>query len=96
MVLLSTEHISAAAHANRPSKKLEPNFVGSFKIIEAINDNAFKLDLPSSMHQHPVFNADLLKPYKPSPSMFPNRTPPQPPPILVDDNEEYEVDNILD
>jgi transposase InsO family protein len=96
MVLLSTEHISAAAHANRPSKKLEPNFVGPFKIIEAINDNAFKLDLPSSMHQHPVFNADLLKPYKPSPSMFPDRTPPRPPPILVDDNEEYEVDDILD
>ena len=95
-VLLSTEHISAAAHANRPSKKLEPHFVGPFKIIEAVNDNAFRLDLPSTMHQHPVFNADLLKLYHPSPPMFPGRTSPRPPPLLIDDNEEYEVDSILD
>jgi hypothetical protein len=33
MVLLSTEHISAAAHTNKPSKKLKPNFVGPFKIV---------------------------------------------------------------
>jgi len=96
MVLLSTEHLSAAAHANRPSKKLEPNFVGPFRITEAVNDNAFKLDLPATMHQHPVFNADLLKAYHPSPPIFSGRTPARPPPLLVDDNEEYEVESILD
>jgi len=96
-VLLSTEHISAAALANRPSKKLEPNFIGPFTIIEAINDNAFKLELPPSMQMiHPVFNADLLKAYHPSPSAFPGRTPPRPPPILVEGTEEYEVESILD
>ena len=50
LVLLSTDHISVAAHTNRPSKKLEPNFIGPFKIVEIINNNAFKLDLPSTMH----------------------------------------------
>jgi hypothetical protein len=96
---LSTEHISAsaAALANRPSKKLEPNFIGPFTIIEAINDNAFKLELPPSMQKiHPVFNADLLKAYQPSPATFPERTPSRPPPILVEGTEEYEVESILD
>jgi len=96
LVLLSTDHISVAAHANRPSRKLEPNFIGPFKIVEAVNDNAFKLDLPHTMRQHPVFNADLLKPYVSSPPSFPDRTPSRPPPILVDDVEEYEVESILD
>ncbi|KAG0195174.1 hypothetical protein BGX31_006636, partial [Mortierella sp. GBA43] len=31
-VLLSTEHISVAAHHNRPSKKLEPKAIGPFTI----------------------------------------------------------------
>ena len=96
MVLLSTEHVSAAAHANRPSKKLEPNFIGPFKITEVVNDNAFRLELPSTMHQHPVFNADQLKTYTPSPPIFSGRTPPRPPPLLVDGTEEYEVESILD
>ncbi|KAG0280396.1 hypothetical protein BGZ97_009413, partial [Linnemannia gamsii] len=35
-------------------------------------------------------------PVQPSPPMFPGRTPPRPPLLLIDDNEEYEVDSILD
>jgi len=96
MVLLSTEHISVAAHANRPSKKLEPKFIGPFKIIDKVNENAFKLELPPTMRQHPVFNADLLRPYVESPPDFGDRTPPRPPPDLVDGEEEYEVERILD
>jgi hypothetical protein len=95
-VLLSTENISVAAHSNRPSKKLEPKFVGPFRIIEKVNDNAFKLELPRNMRQHPVFNADLLRPYKESPPEFGHRVPPQPPPDLIEGQEEYEVDRIID
>jgi len=95
-VLLSTENITAASHTNRPSKKLEPKFIGPYKILGQVNDNAFKLDLPANMRQHPVFNADLLRPYKESPPEFGHRTPPRPPPDLVDGHEEYEVEKILD
>jgi transposase InsO family protein len=96
MVLLSTENISAAAHANRPSKKLEPKYIGPFKIIEKVHENAFKLELPPTMRQHPVFNVDLLRPYKESPPEFGDRVPPRPPPELVDGVQEYEVEKILD
>lgn len=93
---MSTENISAAAHANRPSKKLEPKYIGPFKIIEKVHENAFKLELPPTMRQHPVFNVDLLRPYKESPPEFGDRVPPRPPPELVDGVQEYEVEKILD
>ncbi|KAF9176618.1 hypothetical protein BGZ50_000238, partial [Haplosporangium sp. Z 11] len=48
------------------------------------------------MRQHPVLNADLLRPYKESPPEFGDRVPPQPPPGLVEGQEEYEVDRIVD
>lgn len=96
MVLLSTEHISVASHKNRPSKKLEPKFIGPFKVVAKVNENAFKLDLPPTMKQHPVFNADLLRPYIPSPKDFVDRAPPRPPPDIIDGHEEYEVEKILD
>ena len=96
MVLLSTEHISVAAHKQRPSKKLEPKYIGPYKIIAQVNDNAFELDLPPTMKQHPVFNADLLRQYKPSPEEFGERSPPPPAPEIIDGEEEFEVDRILD
>lgn len=96
MVLLSTENISVAAHSNRPSKKLEPRYIGPFKIIERVNENAFRLELPPTMKQHPVFNADLLKLYRNSPTEFGEREAPRPPPELIDGEEEYEVERILD
>lgn len=48
------------------------------------------------MRHHPVFNADLLKAYKDSPPEFEGRTPPRPPPEVVEGEEEYEVERILD
>ncbi|KAG0375734.1 hypothetical protein BGX24_008709, partial [Mortierella sp. AD032] len=95
MVLLRTEHIFAAAHANRPSKKLEPNFVGPFKIIEAFNDNAFKLD-----YSQPCINTQPSTPiccnFSTHLRHVSRMDPPRPPPLPIDDNEEYEVDDILD
>jgi hypothetical protein len=96
MVLLSTEHISVAAHKQRPSKKLEPKFIGPYNIIAQVNDNAFELDLPPTMKQHPVFNADLLRPHTPSPKEFGERSPPPPPPDIIEGEEEFEVERILD
>lgn len=96
LVMLNTRHISLAAHSNRPSAKLEPLFAGPFKIIEQINNNAFKLELPATMKIHPVFNTNLLKPYKEPPEEFSSRAPPRPPPDVIDGAEEYEVERILD
>lgn len=41
--------------STRSLKKLDYKFVGPFLIIEEIKPMAFQLQLPSSMHIHPVY-----------------------------------------
>jgi hypothetical protein len=43
--------------------KLMPRAAGPFKIIEKINDNAYKLELPPDFGISPTFNIADLKPY---------------------------------
>jgi hypothetical protein len=43
--------------------KLMPRADGPFKIIEKINDNAYKLELPPEFGVSPTFNISDLKPY---------------------------------
>jgi hypothetical protein len=88
-VLLSTKYI-ALKHAG--SKKLLPKFIGPYKVVQAINDVAFKLSLPTTLSRlHPVFHVSLLKPYLPSGFVQP------PAPILDDEGDiVYYVDFLLD
>jgi transposase InsO family protein len=80
----------------RPSKKLSHLRLGPYAVERQVNSHAYKLKLPQSMRRlHPVFNVVKLTPVPEDP--FPGRqlTPP-PPPILVDGEEEWEVEEILD
>jgi hypothetical protein len=43
--------------------KLIPRADGPFKIIEKINDNAYKLELPPEFGVSPNFNISDLRPY---------------------------------
>ena len=43
--------------------KLMPRAAGPFKVLEKINDNAYKLDLPVDFGVSPTFNIVDLKPY---------------------------------
>jgi hypothetical protein len=43
--------------------KLMPRADGPFKVLERINDNAYKLDLPVDFGVSPTFNIADLKPY---------------------------------
>jgi len=90
-VWLSTPNI----RTQRPSKKLDWKRAGPFTIIERIGLQAYRLQLPPTIHIHPVFHVSLLEPYKENP--FPHRVDIPPPPIVVTDNgEEWEVEQILD
>ena len=74
-VLLSTKNMDMHG-----SKKLAPNFVGPFKVLEAKNEVAFKLELTGEMgRMHDVFHISLLKPYTPGPNKAVT-----PPPLLND------------
>ena len=43
--------------------KLLPRADGPFKVLERINDNAYKLELPADFGVSPTFNIADLKPY---------------------------------
>ena len=43
--------------------KLMPRADGPFKVLEKINDNAYKLELPADFGVSPTFNIADLKPY---------------------------------
>ena len=67
---------------------------GPFKILEAVGNRAFKLDLPSTMRIHPTFHMGLLEPYKKS--EVPGRVQSPPLPQEAGDEEEWEIEEIGD
>jgi transposase InsO family protein len=80
----------------RPSKKLSHLRLGPYVVERQVNSHAYKLRLPQSMRRlHPVFNVVKLIPAPEDP--FPGRKlAPPPPPVIVDGEEEWEVEEILD
>jgi hypothetical protein len=45
------------------NSKLMPRANGPFKVLEKVNENAYKLDLPADFGVSPTFNITDLKPY---------------------------------
>src|SRR4051794_25451824 len=91
-VLLSTKNLKLAALALAPSRKFLPRFTRPFTITSVISPVAYHLDLPANLKIHPTFHISLLKPYINS-DTFPRPQPP--PPDIIDNTEEYEVERII-
>ena len=66
---------------------------GPFKITKVLSSLSYQLEIPKSWKIHPVFHASLLTPYKENEIHRPNY--PQPPPDLINGEEEYKVEQIL-
>src|SRR5882672_9973710 len=78
-----------------PSKKLDHRFLGPFPIVERVSSHTFQLGLSLALsHIHPMFHVSLLQPT--SSSNIPDRVVDPPPPIELDDSDEWEVNWILD
>ena len=76
------------------SKKLAPWRYGPFKVLKQISPVTYWLLLPSQIKIHNVFHVDLLTPYVKTQTYGENY--PQPPPEIIDGEEEYEVEMIID
>jgi hypothetical protein len=81
-------------HINQPTAKLAPRQHGPFKIIQVMSAVNYHLELPTQWSIHPVFHINLLTPYKETTMHGPNFT--RPTPELIDGEEEYSVEKILD
>ena len=81
-------------YLDQPSVKLSPKRHGPFKITRVLSPITYQLKLPPQWKIHNVFHIDLLTPYREMDLHGANFT--KPPPDLVDGEEEYEVEEILD
>ena len=63
-------------------------------MAQVLSPVTYQLTLPEQWKIHPVFHVDLLTPYKETAFHGPNYT--RPPLDLIDNEEEYEVEQILD
>jgi hypothetical protein len=80
----------------RPSNKLDYKLLGPYTILARVGSRAYKLDLPSNIQIHPVFHISLLEPSQPTSTTIPWHIQPPPLPIILDDEEEWEVEEIVD
>lgn len=89
-VWLSTKNI----RTKRPSRKLDHKQEGPFTIIRKVGASSYELELPASVRIHPIFHSSLLRLDTNDP--LPGQVLPPPPPVEVDGEPEWEVEQILD
>jgi chromodomain-containing protein len=75
------------------STKLAPKHHGPFLVMREVSPVAFQLHIPMAWNIHDIFHASLLSPYRKSPEHRPNYS--RPPPNLLEGEEEYEVERII-
>ena len=72
---------------------MKPKREGPFEITDVLGPVTYRLKLPTSWRIHNVFHATLLKHYKENEVYGENFT--KPPPKLLEGEEVYEVEKIL-
>lgn len=80
----------------RPSEKLDWKYLGPYQVLEKIGARAYKLDLPPGTTIHPVFHISLLEPTTTVNKQIPGHIQEPPPPIEIDNEQEWEVEDIID
>jgi len=78
----------------RPSRKLENKHHGPYQVIRAIGTHAYELDIPNAIQKHRTFLVSLLHAAADDP--IPGQVIPPPLPVIVEGEEEWEVEEVLD
>ena len=71
-----------------------PRCYGPFKILAQVGSLAYKVEIPDQWKIHLVFHTTMLTEYKETEPHSPNF--PKPPPEVLNDEEHYEVEAVLD
>ena len=90
---LSADHLHPAT-APTTRRKLSPRFFGPYKVLQALSDVTYRLDLPPHFRRHPVIHISNLKPYQGSAEPDTIRQPP--PADIIDGVEHFHVEAFLD
>ena len=77
----------------RPSVKLDHRRLGPYEVVESVGTSAVRLYLPATVQIHPVFHVSLLEHAADDP--YPGQISPPVPAVIVDGEEEWEVETIL-
>jgi hypothetical protein len=80
-------------HLSHPTAKLAPKRYGPFQVTKVISPVVYQIKLPANWKIFNTFHVSLLSPYQETIEHGANY--PEPPPDLVNDQEEYEVEEIL-
>ena len=80
-------------HTTHPMRKLRPKRYGPFKVLQTVRGVSYQLKLPVHWKIHNVFHAKLLHPYIETEEYGINFQ--EPPPDLIEGEEEWEVEQIL-
>ena len=80
-------------YSNQPSKKLDNKRYGLFKISKDIGSGVFELELPEGWMIHNIFNEDLLTQCV-EPKYQGQRIDSVPPLVIINEEEEYEVEEV--
>src|SRR5260370_31953391 len=94
LVFISTEHMKPKGST---SNKLTYKYIGPYHIIRRISDVTYEIQLPKSSKLHPVFYVNRLRRFYPRLTQFADDdgNDIDPPPTIIDDDYEWEVDEIL-
>ncbi len=90
LVWLEGHHL----HTNQPTAKLAPKRHGPFPIVQVMSPVNYRLKLPMQWSIHDIFHINLLTPYRETDLHGSNYS--RPAPDLINNNEEYKVEKILD
>jgi hypothetical protein len=77
------------------SHKFMGPYAGPFKVLEKKLSDTYKLELPKNLRVHPTFHVSLLKPVSRDASRPNQENNPRPPPDLVHNEPEFEMEAVL-
>jgi len=78
----------------RPSRKLDYKKIGPFEILAKTGMSTHRLKFPPMIKIHNNIHISLLEPYHNN--QFPSQRQEPPPPIIIDGEPEYELEEIID